>query len=376
MTGSAEQRSGAVHSADTNCCGFRNTWPMILAPSQPSAALMPDMPTELKPISELLKDPSLTEIMVNGPDAIYVEREGRILLTDRRFADENQLLTAIDALVSSVGRRLQPGEPVLEARLPDGSRMTVVLPPVAVDGPMLTIRRFAATPYELGDLIRFGTLSVEAAWFLQACVRARANLLISGGSSSGKTTLLNGLASCIAGDERIVTIEEAAELRLQQDHICRLESLPGTEKAVTLRQLVRHAVRMRPDRVIVGEVRGGEALDMLQAMNTGHEGALTTIHANSPRDALSRLETLVLMAGIELPVRAIRQQIYGALNLVVHLGRMPDGSRKVLSIAVLTRFDDQSIAWQDHFVSESVAGTGTRGWTRRRPTVIRHRLVD
>jgi len=349
---------------------------MILAPSPPSAALLPDTPTELKPISELLRDPSLTEIMVNGPDAIYVEREGRILLTDRRFADENQLLIAIDALVSSVGRRLQAGDPVLEARLPDGSRMTVVLPPVAVDGPMLTIRRFAATPYELGDLIRFGTLSVEAAWFLQACVRARANLLISGGSSSGKTTLLNGLASCIAGDERIVTIEEAAELRLQQDHICRLESLPGTEKAVTLRQLVRHAVRMRPDRVIVGEVRGGEALDMLQAMNTGHEGAMTTIHANSPRDALSRLETLVLMAGIELPVRAIRQQIYGALNLVVHLGRMPDGSRKVLSIAELTGFDDQTIALQDLFVSESAAGNGARGWTRLRPTGIRPRIVD
>src|SRR3989454_396872 len=261
---------------------------MILAPSPPSAALPPDMPTELKPISELLRDPSLTEIMVNGPNAIYV----------------------------------------------------------------------------------------EAAWFLQACVRARANLLISGGSSSGKTTLLNGIASCIAGDERIVTIEEAAELRLQQDHICRLESLPGTEKAVTLRQLVRHAVRMRPDRVIVGEVRGGEALDMLQAMNTGHEGAMTTIHANSPRDALSRLETLVLMAGIELPVRAIRQQIYGAFNLVVHLGRMPDGSRKVLSIAELTGFDDQTIALQDLFVSESAAGNGARGWTRLRPTGIRPRIVD
>src|SRR3989449_7440268 len=194
---------------------------MILAASPPSAALPPDMPTELKPISELLRDPSLTEIMVNGPNAIYVERQGRILLTDRRFADENQLLTPIDALVSSVGRRLQAGDPVLEARLPDGSRMTVVLPPVAVDGPMLTIRRFAATPYELGDLIRFGTLSVEAAWFLQACVRARANLLISGGSSSGETTLLNRLASRIAGDQRIVTIQAAAELRLPPDPLSR-----------------------------------------------------------------------------------------------------------------------------------------------------------
>src|SRR3989449_4880375 len=348
---------------------------MILAASPPSAALPPDMPTELKPISELLRDPSLTEIMVNGPNAIYVERQGRILLTDRRFADENQLLAASDALVASVGPGPRAGDLVLEARLPDGSRMTVVLPPVAVDGPMLTIRRFAATPYELGDLIRFGTLSVEAAWFLRACVRARANLLISGGSSSGKTTLLNGLGSCIAGDERIVTIEEAAELRLQQDHICRLESLPGTEKAVTLRQLVRHAVRMRPDRVIVGEGRGGEALDMLQAMNTGHEGAMTTIHANSPRDALSRLETLVLMAGIELPVRAIRQQIYGALNLVVHLGRMPDGSRKVLSIAELTGFDDQTIALQDLFVSESAAGDGARGWGRLPPPPPPPRIV-
>ena len=350
---------------------------MILAPALPVADGMGDIPIELKPISELLRDPSLTEIMVNGPDAIYVERGGRILLTDRRFEDENQLMTAIDALVSSVGGRLKAGESVLEARLPDGSRMTVVLPPVAVDGPMVTIRRFSATPYEIGDLIRFGTLSVEAAAFLQACVRARVNLLISGGSSSGKTTLLNGLASCIAGDERIVTIEEAAELRLQQDHICRLESLPGSERAVSLRQLVRHAVRMRPDRLIVGEVRGGEALDMLQAMNTGHEGAMTTIHANSPRDALARLETLVLMAGIELPVRAIRQQIYGALNLVVHLGRMPDGSRKVLSIAELTGFDDQTIALQDLFVSESAAaGNGARGWTRLRPTGIRPRIVD
>src|SRR5437773_2396401 len=375
MTGSAEQRSGAVHSADTNCCGFRNTWPMILAPSQPSAALMPDMPTELKPISELLGDTSLTEIMVNGPDAIYLEREGRILRTDRRFADENQLLTAIDALVSSVGRRLQAGDPVLEASLPDGSRMKVVLPPVAVDGPMLTIRRFAATPYELGDLIRFGNLSVEAAWFLQACVRARANLLISGGSSSGKTTLLNGIASCIAGDERIVTIEEAAELRLQQDHICRLESLPGTEKAVTLRQLVRHAVRMRPDRLLVGEVRGGEALDMLQAMNTGHDGAISTVHANSPRDALSRLETLVLMAGLDLPVRAIRQQISGAINVIVHVGRLADGSRKVLSIGELTGFEDPTIALQQLFVSEATGG-GAQGRTRLTPTGIRPQIMD
>ena len=330
--------------------------------------------TALEPIERLLADPSLSEIMVNAPDAIYVERDGRLLLTDRRFQDENHLLAAIEALCASIGRRLT--DPVLEQRLPDGSRLTVVLPPVAVDGPMFTIRRFAAGPYGLGELIRFGTLSVEAAAFLEAAVRARANLLISGGSSSGKTTLLNALSACIAGNERIVTIEEAAELRLQQDHVCRLESVPGGVKGVTLRQLVRHAVRMRPDRLIVGEVRGGEAMDMLQAMNTGHDGALTTIHANSARDALSRLETLALMGGLDLPVRAIRQQIFAAVNLIVHVGRMPDGSRRVLRIAELTSFDEQTIALQDLFISESASRDGAGGWSRLSATGIRPNLMD
>src|ERR1700674_976919 len=356
-------------------CGRRDTMPMIVAPPTASRAPASDPGvTPLQPILPLLRDSTLTEIMVNGPDAVYVERDGKVLLTDRRFDDENHLLGAISALVATAGRRIDFSEPVLEARLPDGSRLTVVLPPVAVDGPMLTIRKFAASPYGIDDLIRFGSLSLEAAAFLRASVMARANLLISGGSSSGKTTLLNALATAIPEDERIVTIEEAAELRLPQGHVCRLECIQAGEKTMTVRQLVRHAVRMRPDRLIVGEVRGGEALDMLQAMNTGHDGAMSTIHANSPRDALSRMETLVLMAGLDLPVRAIRQQVRGAINLVVHVGRLADGRRKVLSIAELTGLDDQTIALQELFVSET--GGAAQGRTRLTPTGIRPQIMD
>jgi pilus assembly protein CpaF len=346
----------------------------------PITALRPDAPDQpgvLQPIASLLRDPSLTEIMINGPDAIYVERDGHILFTDRRFDDENQLLGAIDALMSGLGRPLDMSDPVIEARLLDGSRLTVVLPPVAVDGPMVTIRRFSPRPIGIEEQIRFGSLSVEAACFLQACVLARANVLISGGSSSGKTTLLNGLSAYIPENERIVTIEEAAELRLQQDHVCRLESFPAGEKGKTLRELVRHAVRMRPDRLIVGEVRGGEGLDMLQAMNTGHDGAMSTIHANGPRDALSRLETLVLMAGIDLPVRAIRQQIQAAINVLIHVSRQADGSRKVVSVAELVGLEDQAITLQEIFVSEVARmGAGARGWTRLVPTGIRPHIMD
>ena len=349
---------------------------MILVPPTAVRVADPDSSgTALEPIAPLLRDATLTEIMINGPDAIFVEREGRILLTDRRFEDENHLLSAVGALMTSAGRRLDFVDPVLEARLPDGSRLTIVLPPVAVDGPMITIRKFSASPFAIDDLIGFGSLSLEAAAFLQACVLARANLLISGGSSSGKTTLLNALATCIPGDERIVTIEEAAELRLPQGHVCRLESIPAGERVTTLRQLVRHAVRMRPDRLLVGEVRSGEALDMLQAMNTGHGGAISTVHANSPRDALSRLETLVLMAGLDLPVRAIRQQISGAINVIVHVGRLADGSRKVLSIGELTGFEDPTIALQQLFVSEATGG-GAQGRTRLTPTGIRPQIMD
>ena len=353
-----------------------DTRAMILAPPTAFRAKAPDAAvTPLQPIVPLLRDSTLTEIMINGPDAIYVERDGKVLLTDRSFDDENHLLGAISALVATAGRRIDFSEPVLEARLPDGSRLTVVLPPVAVDGPMVTIRKFAASPYGIDDLIRFGSLSLEAAAFLRASVLARANLLISGGSSSGKTTLLNALATCIPEDERIVTIEEAAELRLPQGHVCRLECIQAGEKTMTLRQLVRHAVRMRPDRLIVGEVRGGEALDMLQAMNTGHDGAISTIHANSPRDALSRMETLMLMAGLDLPVRAIRQQLRGALNLLVQVGRLADGRRKVLSVAELTGFDDQTIALQELFVSEAIGGA-VPGRTRLTPTGIRPQLME
>src|ERR1700731_54782 len=357
-------------------CRKRDTRPMILAPPSVSRDAVPDSGVSpLQPIVPLLRDSTLTEIMVNGPDAVYVERDGRVLLTDRRFDDENHLLGAISALVATTGRRMDFSEPVLEARLPDGSRLTVALPPVAAGGPLLTIREFAASPYGIDDLIRFGTLSLEAAAFLRASVVARANLLISGGSSSGKTTLLNALATAIPEDERIVTIEEAAELRLPQGPVCRLECIQAGEKTMTLRQLVRHAVRMRPDRLVVGEVRGGEALDMLQAMNTGHDGAMSTIHANSPRDALSRMETLMLMAGLDLPVRAIRQQLRGALNLLVHVGRLADGRRKVLSIAELTGFDDQTIALQELFVSEATGGA-VPGRTRLVPTGIRPQMMD
>ena len=348
---------------------------MIVTPLTTSRPAELAPATLLWPITALLADSTLTEIMINGPDAIYVERGGRVLLTDRRFDDENHLLNAIDLLVSSIGRRIDFTEPVLEARLPDGSRLTVVLPPVAVDGPMVTIRKFAASPYGIEDLIGFGSLSLEAANFLRAAVLARANLLVSGGSSTGKTTLLNALSTAIPDQERIVTIEEAAELSLPQGHVCRLECIPAGEKVMTLRQLVRHAVRMRPDRILVGEVRGGEALDMLQAMNTGHDGAMSTIHANSPRDALSRLETLVLMGGLDLPVRAIRQQISGSINLIVHVSRLADGSRKVVSIAELTGFDDPTIALQDLFVSEAIGGAA-QGWTRLMPTGIRPQIMD
>jgi pilus assembly protein CpaF len=355
--------------------GTPDTSFMIVAQAMVARTGEPGSAEALRPIASLLADSTLTEIMINGPDEIFVERAGRVLLTDRQFDDENHLLNAIGTLVASIGRRIDFTDPVLEARLPDGSRLTVVLPPVAVDGPMVTIRKFAASPYGLDDLIRFGSLSLEAASFLQASVLARANILVSGGSSTGKTTVLNALSTAIPDHERIVTIEDAAELTLPQGHVCRLECIPAGEKAMTLRQLVRHAVRMRPDRLLVGEVRGGEALDMLQAMNTGHDGAMSTIHANSPRNALSRLETLVLMGGLDLPVRAIRQQISGAVNLIVHVNRLADGSRKVVAIAELAGFDDPTIAVQELFVSEATGGT-TQGRSRLVPTGMRPQIMD
>ena len=309
----------------------------------------------LGPLRPLVEDDSLTEIMVNGPEMVYVERKGKLLLTDIRFEDEAHLLRVIDTIVSSVGRRIDQRTPLCDARLLDGSRVNAAIPPIALDGPLLTIRKFSKDPYQVSDLIGFGTMTEEAASFIQACVLARANMLISGGTGTGKTTLLNVCSGFIPIDERIVTIEDAAELQLHQEHVCRMESRPpdvNNEGRIAIRDLVINSLRMRPDRIVVGECRGGEALDMLQAMNTGHDGSLTTIHANSPRECLSRLETLVLMAGMDLPLKAIRQQVAGAIDLIVQLKRLKDGSRKVTSITEVIGMEGETITMQEIFKFE------------------------
>ena len=338
----------------------------------------------LGPLRPLVEDDSLTEIMVNGPEMVYVERKGKILLTDVRFDDEGHLLRVIDTIVSSVGRRIDQRTPLCDARLLDGSRVNAAIPPVALDGPLLTIRKFTKDPYQVSDLIGFGTMTEEAASFVQACVLARANMLISGGTGTGKTTLLNVCSGFIPIDERIVTIEDAAELQLHQEHVCRMESRPpdiNGEGRISIRELVINSLRMRPDRIVVGECRGGEALDMLQAMNTGHDGSLTTIHANSPRESLSRLETLVLMAGMDLPIKAIRQQVAGALDLVVQLSRMKDGSRKVTHITEVIGMEGDTITMQDIFKFEAKGADqqgkimGTFDPTGIRPQII-SRLFD
>ncbi len=334
----------------------------------------------LGPIRDLVLDDSLTEIMVNGPKQVYVERNGKILLTDRQFDDDNHLLRVIDFIVSAVGRRIDFRSPMADARLWDGSRVNAVIYPVALDGPILTIRKFSRDPYKASDLINFGTLTAEAAGFIKACVLARSNILISGGTGSGKTTLLNVCSSFIPGDERIVTIEDAAELQLNQEHVCRMESRPAdvhAEGRIAIRELVINALRMRPDRIVVGECRGGEALDMLQAMNTGHDGSLTTIHANTPRDSLSRLETLVLMAGMDLPAKAIRQQTAAAIDLIVQLSRMRDGSRKVTAISEIIGMEGETITMQDIFIYE-LQGQDAAGNVKGvfRPTGIRPRVID
>ena len=274
------------------------------------------------PLEPFLRDDTVTEIMVNGPTKIFVERTGKIESTDASFVDDGHLLRIIDKIVSQIGRRVDESSPMVDARLPDGSRVNAIIPPLALRGPTLTIRKFSRDPYTMDDLIEFGSLTSRSAHFLAACVQGKLNILISGGTGTGKTTPLNALSAFVPGDERIVTIEDAAELQLQQDHVITLESRPANiegQGEIQIRELVRNALRMRPDRIIVGEVRGAETLDMLQAMNTGHEGSLTTIHANSPRDALSRLETLVLTAGVELPLRAIREQISSAFDLLVQI---------------------------------------------------------
>ena len=307
------------------------------------------------PLEPLLRDDSVTEVMVNAYDRIYVERLGKIERTPVAFADNSHLLRIIDKIVSQVGRRVDEASPMVDARLPDGSRVNAIIPPLALKGPTLTIRKFSRDPYTMNDLISFGSISPKAAQFLASCVKGKLNILISGGTGTGKTTTLNAMSAFIPNDERILTIEDAAELQLQQEHVITLESRPPNIEGsgeVRIRELVRNALRMRPDRIIVGEVRGPETLDMLQAMNTGHEGSLTTIHANSPRDALSRLETLVLTAGVELPLRAIREQVSSAFDLLVQITRLVDGSRRISHITEVLRMESDVITLQDVFIAK------------------------
>lgn len=305
------------------------------------------------PLEPYLRDNDVTEIMVNGPGTIYVERAGRLERVAGAFADDAHLRRTIDKIVGRVGRRIDESSPMVDARLPNGSRVNAVVPPLAVDGSSLTIRKFAADPYTVEDLVSFGTLPADAAQFLHECVRGRSSILVSGGTGAGKTTTLNVLSSFIPESERIVTIEDAAELQLDQEHVVRLESRPSNIEGrgeVTIRDLVKNALRMRPDRIVVGEVRDAAALDMLQAMNTGHDGSICTVHANGPRDALSRIETMVLMAGVDLPVRAIREQVASAIDLVVHQSRMRDGSRRITHISEVVGMEGEIVTMQDLFV--------------------------
>jgi len=307
----------------------------------------------LGPLEYLIERDDITEIMVNGPDLVYVEKEGRIYRTDTAFADNNQVLSAIERIVSPLGRRIDESSPMVDARLPDGSRVNAIIPPLSLVGPTITIRKFSRKRFEASDLVNFGSISPDMVKFLAVAVAVRKNILISGGTGSGKTTLLNVLSSFLPNQERIITIEDAAELQLHQEHLVKLEARPPNVEGkgeITIRDLVRNSLRMRPDRIVVGECRGGEALDMLQAMNTGHDGSLTTIHANTPRDALARLETLVLMAGFDLPLRAIREQVASAIHLVVQITRERDGSRKVINISEITKMEGEVITMQDLFV--------------------------
>lgn len=306
----------------------------------------------LGPIEVLLKDPTVTEVMVNGPKKIFVERMGRLQLTDIQFHDDSHVMNIIERILSPIGRHIDESVPLVDARLEDGSRVNIIIPPLSLIGPCITIRKFATKALSVDNLITFGTLDRKMADFIKACIQARINILVSGGTGSGKTTTLNVLSSFIPENERIVTIEDAAELKLQQEHVVTLESRPANIEGngeITIRDLVKNALRMRPDRIIVGEVRGGEALDMLQAMNTGHDGSLTTAHANNPRDALSRLETMVLMAGFEMPIRAIREQVSSAIELILQQSRLKDGSRKITYITEVQHMEGDVITTQDLF---------------------------
>jgi pilus assembly protein CpaF len=335
----------------------------------------------LGPIEQHLDDPTVSEVMVNSLDPIYVERNGVIEQTDSRFLSDDHLRRVIERIVGDVGRRIDESSPTVDARLSDGSRVHAIIPPLAVDGPVLTIRKFAADPFDVDDLVRMGTMTPPVAELLDGVVKAGLNVLVSGGTGTGKTTLLNVLSSFIPDDERIVTIEDAVELQLHQRHVVRLESRPPNIEGrgeVTVRELVRNSLRMRPDRIIVGEVRGPEALDMLQAMNTGHDGSISTVHCNSPRDALSRLETMVLMSGLDLPSRAIREQIASALDLIVHIHRFRDGSRKVTQLTEVVGMEGEVVTTSDVYLFDHAAGVDDAGRAlgALRPTGVRPTFVD
>jgi pilus assembly protein CpaF len=335
----------------------------------------------LGPLEPFVRDPDVTEIMVNGWDSVYVERAGKLYWTGSKFHDDGQLRRTIDKIVSKVGRRVDESSPYVDARLPDGSRVNAIVPPLAIDGACLTIRKFSADPYQAEDLISFGTLTRPVVELLDACVRGRLNMLVSGGTGAGKTTTLNVLSSFLPDDERILTIEDSAELRLQQPHVVRLEYRPPNIEGkgeVTIRDLVRNALRMRPDRIVVGEVRGGEALDMLQAMNTGHDGSISTIHSNSPRDAMSRLETMSLMAGMDLGIRTIREQISSAINLIIHQARMKDGVRRITHVTEIVGMEGDVITLQDLFLFDYGAGVDEEGHFQGnlKATGLRPRFLD
>ncbi|SRR5579884_117582 len=334
----------------------------------------------LGPIQPLLDDPTISEVMVNAPDQIYFERNGVLHLSDKVFKDDAHILRVIEKIVAPLNRRIDERSPMVDARLPDGSRVNAIIPPLAIDSPVVTIRKFSREPYQVHDLIRFGTLTEEIVEVLKACITMRLNIIVSGGTGTGKTTLLNVLSSFIPGTERVVTIEDPAELQLRQRHVVRLETRPANiegEGQITQRELVKNALRMRPDRIVVGEVRAGEAFDMLQAMNTGHDGSLTTVHANTPRDALSRVENMVLMAGLDLPAKAIREQVASAINLIVHLTRMKDGSRRVTHVTEIVGMESDTVTMQDIFVFQA-RGTDEHGRVLGgiRPTGLRPKFSE
>src|SRR3954471_71456 len=331
------------------------------------------------PIEPLLKDNSVNEIMVNGPKQVYIERHGRLEKTNVQFQNDEHVMRVIDRIVAPLGRRIDESSPYVDARLPDGSRVNAVIPPLAIKGPTITIRKFSKDPFTVDDLIRFGPFTPEMPTFIKACVEARLNIVVSGGTGSGKTTTLNVLSGFIPDDERIITVENAAELQLRQDHVVTLESRPANIEGrgeITIRDLVINCLRMRPDRIVVGEVRGGEALDMLQAMNTGHDGSLTTAHANSPRDCLARLETMVLMAGMELPVKAIREQVSSAIDLIVQQERLKDGSRKITSVTEIQGMEGDVIVMQEIFVFEQTGVEGGKIVGRMKPTGVRPKFIE